>query len=102
MDPITYLAAKSKGAAAIKAMDKTTVLITLPGGFDQRTGEPLPPVDKGYQRADFTAMREGAQKSLDAATQAVIDAQAALDAFDTFLAEVAALPVPDAAAIAPA
>lgn len=88
MNPKTYLAAKVKGAASIVKHAGDTVLISMPGGYDQETGEPVGTKEIGMQRKDVDAMRAAAAMDVETAEAALATAQEMLAAFDAVLAEI--------------
>ena len=86
MDPILYLAAKAKGQASITPQGETTLLVSVPGGYSPETGDPKPPIERGYQPQDLIAMRETALVAVDKAEEALINARNIVAAWDEVLA----------------
>lgn len=91
MDPVRYLAAKARGQASIIKHDGETILVSMPGGYDPVTGDPLPPQEVGYQRKDIVAMRTAAEADVASIDESRGKAQQRLEAFDTVLQEIEGL-----------
>lgn len=93
MDIDKYIAGKAAGISKVQLHGDTTLLLTVPGGFDPDTGAPLPAKEQGYQLADLDAMRESAVKGVTDAEDALAKAQARVAAFDVLLNDaIATLP----------
>ncbi len=90
MDIEKYIAGKAKGVSGVELHGDSTLLIKWPDGFDQSTGEALPPVEQGYQPADLTAMKVAAVDAVAAAVEALANAEQRAALFDELLADVAA------------
>lgn len=87
MDIDKYIAGKQTGVSKIELYGQTTLLVTVPGGFDADTGAALSPKEQGFQPADLEAMRENAAQAVVTAKEALAKAQARLAAFDVVLAD---------------
>ncbi len=89
MDIEKYIAGKAKGLSSIELHGDSTLLCKWPGGFDAVTGDPLPPVERGYQPADLAAMKKSAENAAYAAQEELDKAIARVDMHDTLLADAA-------------
>ncbi len=90
MDIEKYIAGKAKGLSGIELQGDSTLLIKWPGGFDGETGDPKPPIERGYQPADIAAMKVLAVDAVTAAQDALTKAQARVAMHDELLADAAA------------
>lgn len=90
MDALRYVKGKG-GDSRIERHGKTTILITMPGGFDPDTGAPKEPIQQGFQRADIAALVAAGNAAVAEAEKALAAAQAQRDAAKALLAEVDAL-----------
>ncbi len=89
MDIEKYIAGKAKGLSGIELHGYSTLLCKWPGGFDAGTGDPLPPVERGYQPADIAAMKESAVQAVTAAEDALAKAKGRVAMHDDLLADAA-------------
>lgn len=89
MDIDKYSAGKAKGLSSIELHGDSTLLVSYPDGYAEATGEPKPPVERGYQPADIAAMKESAVAAVTAAEDALAKAQARVDLHDALLADAA-------------
>ncbi len=89
MDIEKYIAGKAKGLSGIELHGDSTLLCKWPGGFDAETGEPKPPIERGYQPADLAAMKVAAVDAVTAAEDALAKAQARIAMHDDLLADAA-------------
>jgi len=90
MDIEKYIAGKGKGLSGIELHGDSTLLISWPGGFDAETGEPNPPIERGYQPADLAAMKTAAEETVQRAQAELAKAQARVAMHDELLADAAA------------
>ena len=89
MDIEKYAIAKANGLASVTLQGDSTLLVSYPDGFDQKTGKPMPNYEQGFQPADFAAMKASAVNAVAAAQMALINAQAQDAMHDTLLADAA-------------
>lgn len=75
MDIDKYIAGKVSGVSKIERHGESTLLITVPGGFDADTGAPKAPVEQGYQPDDLDAMEAHAAQGVEAAQKALAEAE---------------------------
>lgn len=80
MDLTKYAAGKISGKASIVRHGASTVLVSLPDGFDPETGIERPPREQGFQLRDLEAAREAANAQVLAAEEALERAMEALNA----------------------
>ncbi len=84
-----YIAGKDKGLSGIELHGDSTLLCKWPGGFDAGTGDPLPPIERGYQPADIAAMKVAAVEAVTAAEDALTKAKERVAMHDALLADAA-------------
>ncbi len=89
MDIEKYIAGKAKGLSGIELQGDSTLLVSYPDGFDGITGDPKPPIERGYQPADIAAMKVSAVTAVQTAQDALTAAQARVAMHDTLLADAA-------------
>lgn len=69
----------------------TTVLVSVPGGFDPQTGKKLPPQEAGFQLPDLHAARDQAVADVEQAEAVLQRVKEVLGTLETLVADAEAL-----------